>query len=607
MDTISRSRQAIEPRSGGKIVRARRTAAARTPYDRPRRHNPPPENPNWLSRLIFSPTRMITSGAGKLMSSVFSADSSSGSSSSSSSSSSSGDSDSEDNTDDNCNNKEISTQGTINCFQKDAQPTVEKSETKRLIEQLVMQETFTREEYIKLTKIIEARVVDYCTTEDVENQRLIETPKKTIGDNAILCSTAVMEARKWLTQKKLGSASKSDINHVTEDEGSSPVDMAKLYMKARPLWASPSFKQEELKSPSSINAQLFVEETPGSLGGNVVSSSKLKKDTPSIGSWNIQEEIQRVRSKATEEMLRTLPSKRIDWSGLGLENEGSPNAFMSGDREANMGNKMHNSLESINASLATGKSTSHGFKVLEMTQDGLQIEASSPDQIHTDPEQNQDLEAIQTKTVDGKVSDDCLVDTLNTQQTVKLSQDAKNLPLSDAAAAAGVHGHKDTSADDKHLSHMVEGNLEEPRSQEENCSTSKEAAGTRSHYKTNGFPPPSLSAEGFTEQNVILEDEGHNAVSSSFDKIVTDVFVDQTCEILSETSMEIPNNVNDSMNENDSAVDGSQGSLGIYNESSPSQTRSSSKRRPAANTGVEIQQRGKRLTRYNRRGRGRDK
>lgn len=62
---------------------------------------------------------------------------------------------------------------------------------------------------------------------------------------------------------------------VTEDEGSSPVDMAKLYMKARPLWASPSFKQEELKSPSSINAQLFVEETPGSLGGNVVSSSKV--------------------------------------------------------------------------------------------------------------------------------------------------------------------------------------------------------------------------------------------------------------------------------------------------------------------------------------------
>lgn len=62
---------------------------------------------------------------------------------------------------------------------------------------------------------------------------------------------------------------------VTEDEGGSPVDMAKLYMKARPLWASPSFKQGELKSPSSTSAQLFIEETPGSPGGNVVSSSKV--------------------------------------------------------------------------------------------------------------------------------------------------------------------------------------------------------------------------------------------------------------------------------------------------------------------------------------------
>lgn len=50
----------------------------------------------------------------------------------------------EDNTDDNCNDKEISTQGVINRFRKDARPTVGKSETKCLIEQLVMQETFTR-------------------------------------------------------------------------------------------------------------------------------------------------------------------------------------------------------------------------------------------------------------------------------------------------------------------------------------------------------------------------------------------------------------------------------------------------------------------------------
>lgn len=71
-----------------------------------------------------------------------------------------------------------------------------------------------------------------------------------------------------------------------------------------------------------------------------------------------------MRSKATEEMLRTLPSKRIDWSGFGLENKSSPNAFMSRDRGANVGNKRPNSSESINASLPmdTGRSASHGFQ-----------------------------------------------------------------------------------------------------------------------------------------------------------------------------------------------------------------------------------------------------
>lgn len=72
MASISGSRRLLEPRSGGKIVRRRRTETAKTPYDRP----PPPSNsasrsPNWLSRFVFSPTRFIATGAGKLLSSVF--------------------------------------------------------------------------------------------------------------------------------------------------------------------------------------------------------------------------------------------------------------------------------------------------------------------------------------------------------------------------------------------------------------------------------------------------------------------------------------------------------------------------------------------------------
>jgi len=76
-------------RSGGKILRTRRSAAARsrTPYDRPALAEP--RSPNWLSRFVLSPSRFIASGAGKIFSSVLDLDSSPPSSSSSSSSSAS--------------------------------------------------------------------------------------------------------------------------------------------------------------------------------------------------------------------------------------------------------------------------------------------------------------------------------------------------------------------------------------------------------------------------------------------------------------------------------------------------------------------------------------
>lgn len=60
-----------------------------------------------------------------------------------------------------------------------------------------------------------------------------------------------------------------------EDEGGSPVDVAKLYMRARPPWASPSIKHGELRSPSSTGMQLFNEETPYSIGGNSLSTLKV--------------------------------------------------------------------------------------------------------------------------------------------------------------------------------------------------------------------------------------------------------------------------------------------------------------------------------------------
>lgn len=71
--------------SGGKMVRHRRTARTRTPYDRPApsQSQSQPHSPNWLSRFVISPTRFIASGAGKLLSSVLDLESSSAASSSS--------------------------------------------------------------------------------------------------------------------------------------------------------------------------------------------------------------------------------------------------------------------------------------------------------------------------------------------------------------------------------------------------------------------------------------------------------------------------------------------------------------------------------------------
>lgn len=57
-------------------------------------------------------------------------------------------------------------------------------------------------------------------------------------------------------------------------ESGSPVDVAKLYMQARPPWASPSITHVGCTSPSPTGLKLFMEETL-LIGGNLMSSSKV--------------------------------------------------------------------------------------------------------------------------------------------------------------------------------------------------------------------------------------------------------------------------------------------------------------------------------------------
>ena len=72
-------------RSGGKMLKARRTASRKTPYDRPTSHQPlQAESPSWLTGLA-SPAKIVAGGATKLFSSFWNPKSWSAPSSSSSS------------------------------------------------------------------------------------------------------------------------------------------------------------------------------------------------------------------------------------------------------------------------------------------------------------------------------------------------------------------------------------------------------------------------------------------------------------------------------------------------------------------------------------------
>ncbi|CAN6583514.1 unnamed protein product [Malus baccata var. baccata] len=598
----SRSRRALDSRSGGKIVRPRRYAGARTPYDRPRFVNPaPPENPNWFSRLIYSPTRKIASGAGKIISSVFGPDSSSSSSSSS-----------EDGTDDEADddNEDISTQeddglnkrnGTseeIKFLEKEPPATLGKSNKKHVIEQLLMQETFSREECDRLIKIIKSRVVGFTNAEGAENTRPdVESP--------------VLEAKKWLSEKRLGSTSKPVLDHGThtlsalmfpqggEDEGGSPVDVAKVYMRARPPWASPSIKHGELRSPSSIGMQLFNEETPYSTGGNSVSTSKLKRDAPATGSWNIQEEIRRVRSKATEELLRSLPSTRIDWSTSALEKRRVLGSFPGGQREDDVGDKLHNSKNAV---------------VSEKTQYGLQKE-------------DLPLPDSDAASMGGKGDAYCsqnaleLEEMLSSGQRLEASEDIKTAPSD--AGAGDFDGHKDTNGSEQQNS-VVGGTIQvsDSKLHDVTCLTT-EATASRSAYTTNGFRSSvaDLSAQLGTEENSMLNGES-NPVSLNDNR---EFLNEPTGEVtnkngndigatkendgahLKEATFEVHElieNYIDVTKDNDFVASGSQNSSSMPNELSQELTQPS----PVAKTDIVVEkQKGKRPTRSNRRGRSRGK
>ncbi|CAI9772299.1 unnamed protein product [Fraxinus pennsylvanica] len=309
--------------AGGKIVTNRRKKRlAATPYDRPQPPPPVVRSPNWFSRVIIPSARAVASGAGKIISSVLYSDNSS--------SSEDDGSDSEDDVE-NDNDYNVPSDGineltkgmTLEVIQsrQGSHSRVRKSDTKHIIEQLIMQEMFSREECNRLIKIINSRVLDYSTTEAGETSLLTMSAGETVGnENVDLYNRTVMEAKTWFEDKKTSPLSDlaygtCDFNSIVPrnigSEVGSPVDMAKSYMKVRPPWTSPA-KQIEVRTPSTMMMEPFREGTQFSVGNDSLSSLK-KRNSLTSGSWNIQEELRRVRSKATDDMLRSLSSK-IDLS-----------------------------------------------------------------------------------------------------------------------------------------------------------------------------------------------------------------------------------------------------------------------------------------------------
>ncbi|KAI4337413.1 hypothetical protein L6164_015835 [Bauhinia variegata] len=486
MASNPRSRSLAESQSGGKIVRPRRTTSAKTPYERPKPSNSASKSPNWFSRFISSPARFVAAGAGKLLSSAINLEDSPTSSSDSSYGSDSS-AERQNSAFDDHNDvgydafKKRKSLEVINYSGKELIPLVGNSKNKQVIVQLLKQETFSREECDQLIKIIRSRVADSATNEDGGEKRPSEISNRTLGSDANtpdICSAAVLEAKKWLKEKKSGFDSKSDLdrgshssNLVTlpgafEDEGS-PVNVARSYMRQCPPWASPSIDHSKSSPPTGI--QLFKEETAYPIIGNSTSSSKLKRDSPATGSWSIQDEIRRVQSRATEEMLRTCPSSKMDWSAITVEYKHNPNSSATENKEANTGEKLHSSTSSIDASLHLAK--------------GLGTQASPGLQ-----DDRREITAI--------------------GEQVRSSGDMMTMVHSDDGLVK-VDDIDDSNVANHKLNSILETREVSNRLCDGSCSVFKEKVGAENTL-ANGFSGPGFSAEKLFEQNTTILNNEHS-------------------------------------------------------------------------------------------------
>ncbi|XP_038984010.1 uncharacterized protein LOC103707127 isoform X2 [Phoenix dactylifera] len=358
MSSLFKSRQADED---GEILRGRPMAPPVTPCLSPE-ESPSPNpaqsgNTGWFSGLV--------SGTRKLISSVLRSDSTTTTTSSSSYSSDKDNDEDEDTAvsskEHNALNQSGKNSKTVKDYLEGSLAIVSEIESKHAIEQLLMQETFSRDECNKLTKIIQSRVVDFQSTEvcqdGVQRELLGRAASNTIdfpgswqlsspgsSDHQALPpgfhDRAVMEAKKWLESKRLSPSSghgcdcgpsSLNTNMLQSDfEGgkSSPLDMAKTYMQSLSSCQFPSQNNMEYKSTPPRMMHLYKDETTYSNTDHSLPLSKvLKRNYHTLIPGDSHDESRRVRLKSTKNVLNISKLKKNDLSAGCLEHEACKVSF----------------------------------------------------------------------------------------------------------------------------------------------------------------------------------------------------------------------------------------------------------------------------------------
>lgn len=529
---------------------------------------------SWFSGFVVPASRMIANGAGKIASSVFGSQDSPSSSDNDSDDEDDEDIDSIDESDSDDNNDHISqgsdgiNQNTIEShgtkfLERQPLAVMQRSESKLQIERLLMQETFSRDECNRLTKIIQSRVVECHASREGGNgsrgaAQFGEEARKSnsflgYGVDSLssgplaLHYAAIMESKKWLEEKKSESSPKLENSplaltaspsnkyiNVTEGEVGSPVLMAKTYMRSRLPWASPSSSHVGFRTPSPIRMPLVKEETP--ISDRSVFSSKFTRRSPlANNSQEILAELRRVRLKSEEAMLLSDSSIHIQ-----------PSASESGHKD---GHTASRDGEHSNVELTT-KSIDSAAMLME--NDGLAIETTSSVPAVILSNENQDLEDPRLKEL--------------VEETARVNNTSEVMEAE----------YRDDS--------KLPGGL----------SPLKEINGTTERVTANGAPP--LASSLSAGLNVGPENEGSSESRLGIGLMPLE---EETCEPLSKASVEIPSDDDEEIDSGATGPDTSSSWHLIENEPT-------SRKLNRTLVGKQPQEE-KKIGKYSRRGRGRGK